>query len=133
MLVKIQMVLQQHKLVVVDLLLVLMVLVLLVYLLLVLVELMHLVVVQTKKQTDIKGHIQLVKSLVVAQQSGLKNLHTQMQYIFKVVVLLIHLIIMVVVVLDITEVVVQLTQAVILVVLVEVLDIQILHMFPLHL
>ena len=47
------MVAQQHKLVVVDLLLVQMVLVVLVYLLPVLVVLMHLVVVQTKKQTDI--------------------------------------------------------------------------------
>ena len=52
-LVKIQMVLHRHKLVVVGLLLVIMVLVVLVYLLLVLVELMHLVEVQTKKQTDI--------------------------------------------------------------------------------
>ena len=49
--------------VVVDLLLVLMVLVVLVYLLLVLVVLMHLVVVQTKKQTDIVGHILLVRVL----------------------------------------------------------------------
>ena len=51
------------SLVVVDLLLVLMVLVVLVYLLLVLVVLMHLVVVQTKKQTDIVGHILLVRVL----------------------------------------------------------------------
>ena len=127
------MVLHRHKLVVVDLLLVLMVLVVLVYLLLVLVELMHLVVVQTKKQTDIVGHILLVRVLGSAQQSGHKSLHIQMQYIFKVLVLVIHLTTMVVVVLDITEVVVQQTQAVILVVLVVVLDILILHMFPLHL
>ena len=92
---------------VVDLLLVLMVLVVLVSLLLVLVELMHLVEVQTKKQMDIVGIIQLVRVLGSAQQSGHKNLHIQMQYIFKVVVLCTHLITMVVVVLLITEVVVQ--------------------------
>ena len=94
---------------------------------------MHLVVVQTKKQTDTKLHILMVRVLGLAHQSGLKNLHTQMQYIFKVVVLVIHLMAMVVVVLDITEVVVHLTQAVLLVVLVVVLDILIQHMFQLHL
>ena len=120
-----QMVHQRHKVVVVDLLLVLMVLVVLVYLLLVLVVLITLVVVQTKKQTDTMHLTLMVKALVLAQQSGLKNHQTQTQYIFKVVEW--HTPLeggrcMVVVVLDITEVVVHLTQAVILEVLVVVLE-----------
>ena len=83
------MVAQQHKLVVVDLLLEQMVLVLLVYLLLVLVVLMHLVVVQTKNKTDTTHLTLMVKELVLAQQSGLKHLHIQMQYILEVLVFLI--------------------------------------------
>ena len=131
-LVRTQMVPQRHKVVVVDLLLVLMVLVVLVYLLQVLVVLITLVVVQTKNKTDTTHLTLMVKELVLAQQSGLKHLHIQMQYIFKVVVWLTGLITMVVVVLDITEVVVLQTMVVLLVVLVEVLDFQIQHMFQVH-